>query len=218
MILTVADVKARIQMWAIRNIPEERLTDFLDAELIDTINQVAREYNAAAAIHMERYRAETTAAETNYELQGVIAKVLWFYYEDAAWVDQHWTFVLDTIVLEDTPGVGVQMDIEYVRDIEEVTDDTDEIDLPEVHQGDFMDLLKMRLKVELADLEEVAYQAYLQTKIRLSPQKTHYRDTGGTWRHWFIPAKGDDQYDITENWVSQDSVTTDVDGNYYFIS
>ena len=48
MILTVADVKNRIQMWAIRNIPEERLTDFTDDELIDTINQVAREYNAAA--------------------------------------------------------------------------------------------------------------------------------------------------------------------------
>ena len=109
------------------------------------------------------------------------------------------------------------MDIEYVRDIEEVADDTDEIDLPEAHQGDFMDLLKMRLKVDLADLEEAAYQAYLQMKARLAPRKTHQRDTGGTWRHWVVPALGDDLYDITENWVSQDSVTADFAGHYYFI-
>ena len=90
------------------------------------------------------------------------------------------------------------------------------LDLPEPYMGDYIDLLKMRMKVELLDVEEAAYQAYLEMKGRLSSSKTHHRDTGGVWRHWLLPDKGDNQYDITENWVSQDSVTMDVNGDYIF--
>ena len=204
-------------MWAIRNIPEEQLTDFLDEELIDMMNMVARDFNAKAAIHTERYYAETEDATTNYEVQSTILKILWFKYEADDCDNQYWTFVDDVIVLKETPGSGIQMDIEYVRDIEEVEEDYDEINLPEAHMGDFIDLLKMRMKVELKDVEEVAYTAYLEMKSKLSSSKVHNRDTGGVWRYWFLPEKGDAQYDITENWVSQDSVTIDVDGDYIFI-
>lgn len=202
-------------MWAIRNLDEDSLTDFIDDEFFELLNKVANDLNVVGSIHVERYYGKTTDAQTNYDIQGEISKVLWFKYESDDWEDQYWTFILDKIVLKEAPDGQIQMDIEYVRKVENVALTADEIDLPEIYMHDFIDLVKRRMLVEFGKSSEMEYEAVLKLKARSAPAKRHHRDTGGTWRHWFIPSKGDDQYDITENWISQDYLLQDVSGDYY---
>lgn len=217
MIFSVNDIKTRIQMWAIRNLDPSILSKISDDEFIDILNTVARDFNIAGTIHLERYHKDTTAGTTNYEMAGVILEVFWFYYKDDDYATQHWSHISDTIVLEDTPSGETEMDIEYLRDIEDVLDDTDQIDLPEPLQMDYLELVRTKFKVEFAGAEDALYQLKLDEKAKNMGRKRHSRDTGGVWRHWATPDKDDTQYDITENWISNENLVSDADGDYFFV-
>jgi len=217
MIFLVSEVKDRIQMWALRNFEPGILQLFTNDEFIDLLNQVQRDMNTAGQIHWERYNRDTTSGTTNYEMSRVILEIAWFYYKSDDWTSQHWTFINDTIVLEDTPSGEVEMDIESLGDTEDVLDDTDEIDLPETMQHDFLELVRAKFAVEFGKSDESLYQMKLDRFAKSVPHKRHHRDTGGVWRHWGVPSLGDEQYDITENWIENENLVTDVDGNYYFL-
>lgn len=217
MILLVGEVKDRIQTWALRNFDPEVLRLFTDDEFIDLINQVQRDMNTAGQVHWERYHRDTTSGTTNYEMPRVILEVAWFKYKSDDWQDQHWSHINDTIVLEDTPDGEIEMDIELLGDTEDVIDDTDQIDLPETMQHDFLDLLRTKFAVEFGKSEEAIYQMKLLQFSKTVEHKRHHRDTGGVWRHWGVPNLGDEQYDITENWISNTNLVADVDGDYYFV-
>ena len=212
---SLTNIKEIIQPWAVRNIDPNGLSDFTDTEFLDMVNRVQDDLNVAGAINLERRMQTMSAGDFNFQVQGVIIKVLWIFFKSAAWNDQYWGFVQDTLVFKETPTDDVVIDCEYVRKCEDLALAADELDLPEAYMHDFIDLLKKRMQVEFGQLEEALYLQYLEGFGRLAGRKQHTQKTGGTWRHWFIPEKGDDLYDITDNYVSKDSIYTGVDGKYY---
>lgn len=219
MSLTLTQIKEQTQIWALRKFDEDKLGDFDDTELLNIFNQVAEDFNLEAAIRRERYYNKTVAGETNYEMAGVIKRVLLFKYHDTEFETQQWSFAVDTIVLKNSPGGTVQLDIHYLRAIEALADPADEVDLPESVLIDYMDLVRKRIEVEYGDQEEAVYTAYLKTKASMARRGRHIQPIHpGVMRVWATWAGGDDIYDITDQWVSNDSVTMDIDGHYYFIS
>ena len=217
--LSVGDIQDKLRPWALRKLDRENFDKIMDDELIDAINGVAQDLNEQAEIHSERYNNTTVKGETNYEMQGVILKVYYFRYEDADWKDQRWTFVEDVIVLKNEPGSDdINMDIHYLRQIEYVTNvKTDEVDLPSEVLLDFLDLLKVKLLVDWGDLPPEEYQQRLLYYAQKARQKlpTRAANNYGVFSHWL--GRDDTKYDITDQWVSQDSVTVDASGNYYFV-
>jgi len=219
MALTLSQMKEQIQIWALRKFDEDKLRDFDDTEVLSLFNQVAEDFNLEAAIRRERYYQKTTAGETNYEMQGIIKKVLLFKYHDTDFETQYYSFALDVIVLKNSPGGQVQLDIHYLRAVEKLVDPTDQVDLPDHLLLDYMDLVRKKLQVEYGDEDEAVYTAYLKTKSRLARRGRHIQPIHpGVMRVWGTWDSGDDIYDITDQWVSNDSVAIDLSGSYYFIS
>jgi len=153
-------------------------------------------------------------------MQGVILKVLYFKYEDAYWKTQRYAFVQDVIVLKTAPTGTPELDIHYLRDVENLVNDTDEVDLPDELLLDYKELLKYKVKVEFGDLPNAEYLSWLKILANRSRGVVqHMRiNNGEIMRNWYPDSLGDREYDITDQRVSQDSVTADVDGDYIFIS
>jgi len=213
----LSEVQNRIQPWAVRNLPPEHLGNFTDEEFVDLVNKVANDLNIYGAINIERCYETLSAGNFNHDVGGVIMKVFWIFYEDGDYKNQYWGFVDDTLVFKETPGGDVQLDLEYLRKCEDVEDLTDEIDLPEQYMPEFLNLVKDQMKVEFGLVDDSAYMASLTAYGQTAARKKHDFSTKSRWRHWLIPAKGDDLYDITENYVSQDTIyLSAVDGLYYF--
>jgi len=212
---SLADIKSLIQPWSLRNFSSDQIHDFDDDEFVEMVNKVQRDLNSYGAINLERRRQTMDAGDFNKQLTGDIVKVIWIKYEDYDYADQYWGFVGDTLVFKETPTNDVVIDCEFLRQCEDVADDTDEVDLPEAYMNDLLDLIKKRMQVEFGQLEEALYYQYLKGLGRDAPIKRHHNRTGGVWRHWFLDEKGDDQYDITDNYVSQDSIYVGDDGLYY---
>jgi hypothetical protein len=219
MSLSLSTLQTEIQIWALRKFSEDKLGDMDDTEILNIFNQVADDYNVEAGIRRERYYNKTTGGETNYEMQGVIRKVYLFKYHDTAFETQYWSFILDTIVLKNSPGGQVQLDIHYLRATENLANPTDEVDLPDSLLLDYVDLVKKRLEVEYGDTDNAVYTAYLKEKAKLARKGVHKQPIHpGVMRNWGTYATDDTIYDITDNWVSNDSVVVDVSGSYYFIN
>ena len=82
MSLALAEIKTQMQIWSLRNLPEDRLGEMDDDEMLDIFNKVAEDFNIEGYINKERYNNNATSGETNYEMQGVIRRVLLFLYKD----------------------------------------------------------------------------------------------------------------------------------------
>ena len=218
MSFTVQNMKDRIQMWAQAHVPPERHRDFNNSEFVSILNTVAEDFNSEGSIRMERYYRKTTEDETNYELQGDIIRVYKLNYEADGYKDQVWTFIDDTIVFETAPDGDVQLDIEYLREVELVVDDTDEIDLPNNMLHDYFELVKKKMLVDYAGQDETYYQQALSIAVSKSNKKNYSQPTGGIRRAWFTDAKGDFLYDITEQYVGQENIAiAALTGKYYFL-
>jgi len=216
--MLVSEVKTKIVYWMRRTFDQKTLENFTDAEFLEVLNQVAIDLNSKADLRMERYYNKTTAATTNYELQGKILKILYFGYEAYGWEDQYYSFVEDVVVLKESPDGDIQLDVRYVRDIEKVLDDNGEIDLPDHVLSDYLDLVKEKLKMDLGLQQQQSYHALLSAWAIIMANKTHTLPLkSGTFRYWALPEQGDDEYDITDHYVSQDSIVADVDGDYHFM-
>lgn len=217
--LSLSQLQTKVQLFALRKFDEDKLGDLDDTEILNIFNQVADDFNVEGAIRRERYYNDTTAGETNYEMQGVIRRVYLFKYEDTDFETQYYSFVNDTIVLKNSPGGQFKLDIHYLRAVEAIANPTDQVDLPETVLLDYVDLVKKRLEVEYGDEEEAVYTAYLKQKGRQARRGRHLQPISpGIMRVWGTYETDDTIYDITDNWVSEDSVTADITGHYYFIS
>jgi hypothetical protein len=175
------------------------------------MNRVASDLNLEAEIRIERYNKDTVAGQTNYELQGDIHYVYYFYYKHSAWAKQRWTTVNDVIVLKNDPASAIQMDIHYLRHTEKVTiTDTDEIDLPDHANSHYKDLVRARMMVEfMGESEEVYNQKLLDKAAMLRQRQTNNNmESIPQSIEWATYSEGTKQYDITPQWVSQDSVAT----------
>lgn len=221
-------IQERLRPFILRSVNKEVIGLLTDAEFLDMYNDVAKDLNESAEIRIEKFDKEcnTTNAEdsdlTNYLTQRPILKVFSFMYEDDAWVDQIWSWSLDSngngvIVLKTAPATGVRMIIEYLGDLENVTDSSDEIDLPNNLLVEFLELLKKRILADYTD-QNVEYEKWLDYYAQKARMKTENRMMGNKLRRSWLGMTGDDHvYEINQQWVSAgDNMYTDVNGIFFF--
>ena len=103
--------------------------------------------------------------------------------------------------------------------MEKITnDDNEKIDLPEYALDAFEDLLKLKMQVELLGDNPVLYREgldyYAQAVRQARPQEPlAHKDTVG----YYLGLDTSEKYDITDQWVSKDSVVTYASGEIEFI-
>jgi len=209
----VSQIQDKVRPELLRRIPLPNLKLITDDEFIDIINRTQSDLNRLAQIHWERYYAETTDQETNYEMARPVLEVAYFYYEDDDWGDQRFTWVNDVIVLKEAPAADIQMDIRYLGDTLDVDAVTDEIDIPDEILSDFLSIVKTAALIQFSDLPRDEYDKELEyraEKIKsMRPRRGTLPDKG-IFRYWIGIVDHDDHvYDITGQWVSNDSVVYD---------
>ena len=149
MSITYQNLNDRLRPFLLAKLDKGVLDLLVDADFLRKYNQVSSDLNSRGFIRTERYykKTGTTNAEdtelTNYKLAGDILKVMSFKFEDTTCDDQYYTFINDRIVLKVAPGDGIQMDIYWLRDVEDIEELTDEIDLPDEIVDDFEELIKV---------------------------------------------------------------------------
>ncbi len=221
-------IQERLRPFILRSVNKEVIGLLTDAEFLDMYNDVAKDLNESVELRVEKFDKEcnTTNAEdsdlTNYLTQRPILKVFSFMYEDDAWVDQIWSWSLDSngngvIVLKTAPATDVRMIIEYLGDLENVTDSSDEIDLPDNLLVEFLELLKKRILADYTD-QKVEYEKWLDYYSGKARMKTENRMMGNKLRRSWLGMTGDDHvYEINQQWVSAgDNMYTDVNGIFFF--
>jgi hypothetical protein len=215
----VNEIQNKVRPELRRRIPIETISLITDTEFFDIINRVQRDINVNCDINWERYHEECTVAETNYELAGKILKINYFSYEAADWKDQRFTYIDDVIVLETAPDDTFQMDIRYLRDTGDLSSVTDEIDLPDQIMSDFIDLVRTLALVRFSDKPQEIYDGELlqkTTKIRMMFTRRGTLPDKGVFKYSPISTKSGHTYDITDQWVSSDSVVYD-GSEYIFV-
>lgn len=203
----------------------EDVVDLLaDEDYQNLYNNVANDLNERAELNMERFYKKTGAdtaeddSYTNYLTQGVVLKVFEFYYEGTDWETQAYCFASDRIFLKTAPATGVQLDVHYLRQCEDVSAGSDEIDLPFNVHPDYLELLKVKLQVDYGDMSFENYEQaleYFSNKSRLKV-KDHYLRSRGVKSYWMGQTGDDSVFDITGQWIGLDNFATDADENYYY--
>ena len=229
MAISKSTVEERLRPFILRSVDKDVIGLLTDDEFLGMYNDVAKDLNEMAEIRVENYYREcsTDSAEddnlTNYLTQRPILKVFSFKYEDEDWASQIWTWDIDSngngvIVLKTAPASGVQMDIWYLGDLEDVTDDSDEIDLPDNLLPEYLSLLKKRILADYTD-QNVEYEKWLDYYAEKARMKTEDRmvDRTRLRRSWLGLTGDDHKYEIDKQWVSSgDNTYTDDDGIFYF--
>ena len=228
MSLTVAQIKKELFPWGLRVLSNINFDHYLDTDLINDINQVQRQLNIEAELHQERYHETGIDADTTtIQVQRAILNVLYFKFktananENKTWNDQRYTYVGDVIVLKNSTIANDEVDILYQGDTSDIAGaDTDEVDLPTYALAEFRTVLKEQIKYQVGvNGWEQMQKALLFSSERLRLLKPVRAldmipvGQGGDWGRW---STSDDQYNITRQWVSQDSVTADWSGAPFF--
>ena len=224
MAITYQNLKTRLLPYLMTKLDKGVLDLLVDTDFLRKFNQVASDLNSRAFIRTERFykKTSTTNAEdsdlTNYLLAGVILKVMSFKYEDGDAASQYYTFVQDRIVLKVGPTSGIQMDIYYLRDVEEIADNTDEIDLPDEIVDDFEELVKIKLQVDYGNLSNVDYTQYLDFYANKAQRRAHIpKLQGGVRGSWLGMSDDKNRYEIVDQYISLDNFITDVNGDYVHV-
>jgi len=218
-------IESRLQPWLPTKLPEQVLDDLVPEDFLDNFNQVANDLNEKAFINVERYYKKTgtdnseDSLATNYLAQGVILNVLSFKYESSEWKSQYYGFNGDRFFLKVAPDDGIQMDMWYLRQCEDIDVLTDEIDLPEAVYHDYFELLKFKILSDyglgnVRPYEEMLsyYGAKVLQKI---PQVALQNE--GVRRSWFELNNDDTIYEIGDQWLSLDNWTVDANGDYFHV-
>jgi len=221
-------IEERLRPFILRSVNKDVIELLTDSEFVDMFNDVAKDLNESAEIRVENYYKETntTNAEdaelTNYLTQRAILKVFSFKYECDSWVDQIWSYTKDTngngvIILKTAPTSGVQMDIWYLGDLEDVSLTTDEIDLPDNLLPEYLELLKKKILADYTDIQ-VEYESWLDYYANKARMKTENRmmDRNKLRRSWLGMTGDDHVYEINEQWVSAADNIYYAGGKYNF--
>ncbi len=224
MAITYQNLKDRLLPYLMTKLDKGVLDLLTAADFLRKFNQVASDLNSRAFINTERFykKTNTTNAEdsdlTNYVLAGVILKVMSFKYTDAASGDQYYTFVNQRIVLKVAPGDGIQMDIYYLRDVAEIVNNADEIDLPDEIVDDFEELVKIKLQVDYGNLTNVDYTQYLDFYANKAQRRAHIpKLQGGVRGSWLGMSDDKNRYEIVDQYISLANFITDVNGDYVHV-
>lgn len=235
MAISKSDIQSRLKPWLRINLPTEVLQNLRDADFLDLFNDVARDLNELAQIHIERFYKTTNATNAtptdseirNYKTQRRILRVYDFRFEDANYQTAIWTYIKEDadgdgrIVLKTQPGEGTQLDAWYLGDIEPIADDSDEIDLPESVLMEFFELVKKKVLVDYGKSENLDYEQAVQYYSEKAYSKKESKlmiSDGGVKPYWF-GGVGDRafKYNVMKNYVSPaDNVYTDGSGDYHF--
>lgn len=221
MAILVSKLKSDLRPWILVNIPPDRLDMLQNSDFVAIWNYVARDMNDLAQFHTERFyqKANSDNAEdsnlTNYLLQGVIRKIFSLVLLDDSANVQHYSYIQDRLIFEDALTEDVQIDVSYLRDIEDITDtDTDEIDIPTEIYHEYLDLVKAKISSEYSADDPMDYQAKLNSLHRQILRKVAHphinnKDVESSWF-------GNDNryYDITQQYIGIENFTVDVNGNY----
>jgi len=215
--LTRTQIYDRLRPFLLVNVDGDILARLTDTNMIAIINDTANDFNNSAKLNIERYDKDTgsVAAEStdttyrNYKLQGDIVKILKFTYESADWADQYYTYTDDRVALKVAPGDGIDMNIVYLRECEDIADATDEIDLPDSVLPEFLDLLKAKFLADYSKSPSMGYEAALDhySEKAMGKVMNHAVQSVRITRDWFYQSD-DVRYDITNNWIQTDHFTT----------
>ena len=146
-----------------------------------------------------------------------------FKYEGDDWEDQIWTYLYEDadgdgrIVLKTAPTASIQMTVLYLGDVEEVEDDTDEIDLPDNVLPEFVELCKYKLLSDYSEKSNIDYERMVQVFSDKARMKQDRIVTNTGIKPYWLGMTNDEayKYQILRQWVSAgDNITADLAGNY----
>ncbi len=225
MSIALTEIKDRLRPFLLAHVDGAVLAMFNDSDFVDIFNDTANDFNDMAMINLERYNKETgsTTAEStdttyrNYLMQGAISKILYFKYDSESWNTQRYTYTDDRIALKVAPDSGVEMDIRYLRKCEDMTDATDDVDLPDNVLPEYIQLLKARILADYSQNSNIDYEGALLFWSEKAGRKIqrHVVDDLGTFRHWFYQ-NDDGLYDITDSWISLDNFVANASGDLIY--
>ncbi len=222
--ITYQNLNERLRPFLLTKLDKGVLDLLVDADFLRKYNQVSSDLNSRAFINTERYykKTGTTNAEdadlTNYLLAGDISEVMSFKFLDTSSIEQYYAFINDRIVLKVAPGDGIQMDIYYLMDVEEIVELTDEIHLPDEIVDDFEELVKVKLQVDYGDMNNADYSAALDFYANKAKRRTPIPQLQGGVRGYNFGLSGDqNRYEIVDHQISLDNFTAGADGNYIHV-
>jgi len=230
MAISKATVEARLRPYLLSRIKSDVLDAISNSTFVSIYNDVARDINSLVEIHITRYykQCNTANAEneelTNYILERRPLKVYSLKYNDPQWRDQYWVKLADgsnngRIVFKNSPPEGTQLDIMYLGDINNVVGDTDNIDLPDEILPEYMTLLKFKIEGEYGSIPPTEYETmlrYLVEKINLKIARKPLQGSG-IRKYWFWDYGDDTVYEVLDNEVGDENLTSIGSGNYGFI-
>ena len=226
MALSIAEIDSRLQPYLLVHLDKKVLDLLTNSDFYRIYTDVSKDLNEEAELNQEVWEntGGATMAEddeyTNYLMAGDIIKVYSFKYEGSDWRDQRYSYVNDRIILKDDAN-GIDMKIQYLRQCEAVTESADEIDLPDGVLTDFIELLKIRLRMDYGDLKNIDYESalkfYGEKASRHVP--SHALKGEGIRRNWLELDDSDDNlYEIADRfYVGMENFTSDVNGNYTYV-
>lgn len=224
MALSRAEVQSRLQPYLLVHLPKEVLDLMTNAEFVDVFNDVAKDLNGEAQLNQERFKntINSTTAEdalcTNFLLAGNILRIYSFKYESSDCDTQRYSYINDRIVLKESAS-DIEVDIAYLRDCEDIDVVADEIDLPNGVLQDYVELLKIKFRMDFGKLAEMTYDQALKfygEKARQHVQP-HALEGEGVRRSWLGLDTDDNIYEIRSQWVGLENFTADISGIYTYV-
>jgi len=218
--ILVSKLKSDLRPWALSTIPPDLLDTLQDSDFVATFNAVARDINDVAQVRTERYykKCNSDNAEdanlTNFLLQGVINKVYKVIYYDDSAPDQYYTYTADRFILKVAAVEDTWLEVDYLRDIEEVTiSDTDEIDLPDTCYHEYLTLVKERIAFDYSLRDGANYEVKLNSAAVILRRKVSQPlNKGKVADSWY--GLDNRYYDITDRYLGMENFAADISGDY----
>ena len=223
MAISKTRIENRIRPWLTMTVDAERLGMHDADTLLEIFNEVMHDLNREAELNVERFYKLTgtdnaeDAEATNYLVQGNIERVMSFRLEDSDWDDVEYSYINDRLLLNQTSD-DAQMDVLYLRQCEELSAASDEIDLPFQVEKDYFDLLKYRLLHEFGGAPIDEYMQKLEYYANKACQRVDrpQANKGQIRRNWFFQTD-DERYMITNKHATIENWVVDISGNYQFV-
>ena len=227
MALSKSRIEARLKPILKANIDAAVIDDLVEEDFLEIFNETANDLNSMAMIHIKKLNfktgddnAEANSNNTNYLAEGIIEKILYFNYLDSTWEDQFYTFKNDRIAFKTKPNDGVELTIDYLIKPEAISADTDEIDLPEEIESDYLDLTKYKILTRYGKIDDEVYEdklLFYSDKANKKVNKPTINKGAGIAPYWFHQCGDETVYDITHNFISLGNFVENASGQLIYV-
>ena len=208
--MTRDDIIKEIYPFVQSNVPPEKIKYYTDISLDRILNFVADHLNNKFVYNLEFEEFITAASTTNYSLRGNVERALYFFYENAAYATQRYSYSDNVLILKNDPGV-TSVKFSYLRKVNPLsyTNNAAALDLPSSIHHYFIELVKAKILEDAVSKDFRGH--YIKTLNELlgvlnyagSLPKRIRTKTKGVW----LGQTGDGSvYDITNQYVSIASV------------